>query len=87
MSELEKAVAQAGYTAKVQGANKVSEADKRKKELQTWFYRFLAGGLLSLPMTAFMAYDFVPRLPFEKVVMPYAALISFLLATPVLFII
>lgn len=36
-------------------------------------------------MVAFMAYDFIPGLPFEKIVMPYSALISLLLATPVLF--
>ncbi len=87
IADLEKAVLNAGYVAKAQGNGKFSETDKRKKDLKTWFYKFLAGGLLSLPMVAFMVYDFVPRLPYEKLVMPYSALISFFLATPVLFII
>lgn len=85
VTELEKAVADAGYSAKIQGENKLSETDKRKKELKFWFYKFLIGGLLSLPMVAFMVYDFVPGLPFEKTIMPYSALISLFLATPVLF--
>ncbi len=40
-SELQKAVANAGYTAKLQGDSKISETDKRKKELKFWFYKFL----------------------------------------------
>lgn len=42
---------------------------------------------MSIPMAVFMVYDFVPNLPFEKTIMPYTAIISFFLATPVLFII
>jgi Cu+-exporting ATPase len=87
LAELEKAVLDAGYVGKIQGENKVSEVEKRKKELKFWFYKFFIGGLLSLPMVAFMVYDFVPRLPLEKILMPYSAIISLILATPVLFII
>jgi Cu+-exporting ATPase len=87
ISELEKAVYDAGYKARLQGENKLSEVEKRKKELKSWFYKFLVGGLLSLPMVFFMMYDFISGLPFEKTVMPYSAIASFFLATPVLFII
>jgi Cu+-exporting ATPase len=87
IAELEKAVLDAGYVGKILGENKVSEVEKRKKELKFWFYKFFIGGLLSLPMVAFMVYDFVPRLPLEKILMPYSAIISLILATPVLFII
>lgn len=47
--------------------------------------RFTLGALLSIPMVAFMVYDFVPRLPFERIVMPYAALASLILTILVLF--
>lgn len=60
ITDLEKAVRNAGYTATIQGKNTIRETDKRKKELRSWFYKFLSGGLLSLPMVAFMVYDFVP---------------------------
>lgn len=87
IGDLEKAVSDAGYVAVVQGKSTVSETDKRKKERTVWFHKFLAGAILSLPMVAFMIYDFVPRLPFERIIMPYSAIISLILATPVLFII
>ena len=87
IGDLEKAVADAGYSAKIQGEGSFSETDKLKKDLTSWFRKFLAGAILSLPMVAFMVYDFVPRLPFERVIMPYSALISLILTTPVLFII
>lgn len=60
VADLEKAVLDAGYKAKLQGNSNISETDKRKKELKSWFSKFLTGGLLSLPMVAFMIYDFVP---------------------------
>ncbi len=87
IGDLEKAVSDAGYLAVAQGKSTISETDKRKKERTVWFYKFLSGAILSLPMVAFMVYDFVPRLPFERIIMPYSALISLILATPVLFII
>ncbi len=87
IEDLERAVLDAGYEAKAQSGHQAPDAGKRKKDRDGWWYRFLAGGLLSLPMVAFMVYDFVPRLPLEKSIMPYSALISFFLTTPVLFII
>jgi len=38
-------------------------------------------------MVVFMIYDFIPRLPLENIVMPYSAIISLILTTPVLYII
>ncbi|MFZ3231989.1 MAG: heavy metal translocating P-type ATPase [Patescibacteria group bacterium] len=89
-SVLEKAVADAGYSAKLQKAgvlDPLAEAKKRQRETARFLWRLSVGGLLSLPMVAFMVYDFVPRLPYETLVMPYSALISLVLATPVVFVI
>lgn len=87
ISDLEKAVLDAGYRSNIQGDGTISETEKRKKELASWFHRFLIGGFLSLPMLVFMVYDFVPWLLFERAIMPYSAIISLFLTTLVLFFI
>lgn len=87
---LEKAVEEAGYSARVQSAGMIdpnAESKKRGRETARLFARLMAGGFLALPMVAFMVYDFVPRLPYETVLMPYSALISLILTTPILFFI
>lgn len=89
-SVLEKAVAEAGYAAKIQKAgalDPLAESKKRSRETSKFLWRLSVGGLLSLPMVAFMVYDFVPRLPYETLVMPYSAILSLILATPVVFVI
>jgi cation transport ATPase len=65
----------------------VNEVDERKKETRHWMNKVIWSAMLSIPMIAFMVYDFVPRLPYEKTIMPLSAIISLILATPVLFII
>lgn len=88
VSALEKAVADAGYSAKASAGNDTAnEAAKRKRETSRLLWKFWIGAALSLPMVAFMVYDFFPRLPYEPVVMPFSALASLVLATPVVFII
>lgn len=89
-SVLEKAVADAGYAAKIQKAgalDPLTESKRRARETSKFLWRLSVGGLLSLPMVAFMVYDFVPRLPYETLVMPYSAILSLVLATPVVFVI
>ncbi len=89
-SVLEKAVADAGYSAKLQKAgvlDPLAEGKKRQRETARFLWKLSVGGILSLPMVAFMVYDLVPRLPYETLVMPYSALISLVLAAPVMFVI
>ncbi|EKE25933.1 MAG: hypothetical protein ACD_4C00492G0001, partial [uncultured bacterium (gcode 4)] len=86
VEDLEKAVENAWYKAKIQ-TKETNEWDKRKHEIKYWLYKIVWGLILSIPMIAFMVYDFVPELPFEKNLMPYSVLISLVLTTPVLFII
>lgn len=89
-SVLEKAVADAGYAAKIQtsGAlDPLAESKKRQRETSRLLGKLAIGGILSLPMAAMMVYDFVPRLPYETLLMPYAAIVSLVLTTPILFFI
>lgn len=85
VEELEKAILDAWYKAKAQN-NETNELDKRKNEIKYWLNKIVWGIILSVPMIIFMVYDFVSGLPFEKSIMPYSALISLILTTPVLFI-
>jgi Cu+-exporting ATPase len=87
---LEKAVADAGYAAKIQTSGAIdplSESKKRQRETSRLLGKLVIGGIFSLPMAAMMVYDFVPRLPYETVLMPYAAIASLILTTPILFFI
>lgn len=83
--ELEKVVLDAWYKANIQTKD-TNQWDKRKHEIQYWLNKIIWGVVLSLPMGIFMFYDFIPRLPFEKIIMPYMGFISLILTTPVLFI-
>ncbi len=80
------AVKSTGYGAEIPSeTNSKSETEKRSIEIKYWFTKFISGLVLSLPMLAFMFYDFVPNLPFAKTIMPVSGLISLILATPVQF--
>ncbi len=87
--DLVKAVENAWYIwTIINDKNKVDEVDKRKKETKYWFTKFFAAAILSTPMILFMFYEFFPWvLPFHMVLMPWMAIISFILATPIQFII
>lgn len=62
--------------------------EKRVKETKHWSKKFLRSAILSIPMVAFMFYDFFPGLlPLEKIIMPWTAIISLILTIPILFII
>lgn len=85
VDDIEKAVHDAGYTAMVQ-VKWENESEKRKKEIRYWTSKIVWGILLSLPMVLFMVYDFVSNIPFERNIMPFSALISLILTTPILFV-
>jgi len=88
-SELLKAVENAWYTGAIIDENHTSnEMEKRIKETKHWSRKFLRSAILSIPMVAFMFYDFFPGLlPWEKIIMPRTAIISLILTVPILCII
>ena len=77
----------AWYDAVVHNDSENNDSEKRSLDTRKWFSRFLWSAILSVPMIIFMIYDFLPWLKYETILMPYSALISFFLATPVLFVI
>ncbi len=88
IGSLKKAIEDAGYGASevtVSGGNN-GEHTKRKQELKKWQTRVISSVILSLPMVFFMIFDFVRIPKYEVFVMPYMAIISLFLTTPVLFI-
>ncbi|MDD3263188.1 MAG: heavy metal translocating P-type ATPase [Candidatus Absconditabacteria bacterium] len=77
----------AGYKGKLQD-KQTNEMDKRNKETNYRKKKFWSAFLLSIPMIIFMFYDLLPGiLPWKESIMPWAALISFVCTTPILFII
>ncbi len=87
-NELIKAVERAGYKAKIMGAQKNGEEEtKRAAAIKNFQYKFAWGALLSAPMLYFMLLDFFKWLPGASTLLPYAGLLSFLLSTPVQFVI
>lgn len=77
----------AGYKWKLQD-KQTNEMDKRNKETNYRKKKFWSAFLLSIPMIIFMFYDLLPWiLPWKESIMPWAALISFVCTTPILFII
>ncbi len=89
LQDLIKAVENAWYIWTIKDEeHKVDEVDKRKKETKYWFSKFFAAAILSAPMILFMLYEFFPWiLPLPKLVMPWMAIISLILAAPIQFII
>lgn len=79
------AIHQAGYKAVIYNAKDTEgERKRREKEIHDYFFQFLVGAILSLPMLYFMLLDFFP-LP-GKILMPYMGILSLLFALPVQFI-
>ncbi|MEK7163542.1 MAG: heavy metal translocating P-type ATPase [Patescibacteria group bacterium] len=79
ITDLENAVAKAGYKA---SENAIDESQKIKTE----WHNFLASFILSAPMIYFMLFDFFGWFPGAKSLLPYVGIISFILSTPVQFI-
>lgn len=85
VEDLVKGVENAGYKATLPGEEVENQKEKRAHEISYWFSKFVMGFILSLPMILFMVYDFTNAIPLKSTIMPYAGIISLLLATPVLF--
>ncbi len=81
------AVKNAGYDARML-TNEDRENEKRMKanEYNVQKRQLIASILLSLPMLVFMIFDFFPFLRGAKLLFPYMGIVSFILTTPVLFI-
>lgn len=82
------AVEKAGYKAAVSDS-KDTQADtkKQQEEIQNQLKKFVASLVLSFPMIYFMLFDFFGFLPGAKLFFPYIGIISFILTTPVQFMI
>ncbi|MBI2476684.1 heavy metal translocating P-type ATPase, partial [Candidatus Uhrbacteria bacterium] len=77
-------VKKAGYRADVAGrSNPDEERARRKKEIQSYWRKFLIGAVLSVPMLYFMFLDFFLFLPGRTLLLPWVGIVSFVLATPV----
>jgi len=83
-----KAVEKAGYKASVSQQNQ-SDSDKEKQQnhIKVMFDKFLISLALSIPMIYFMMFDFFVNFPGRAMLLPYVGIISFILTTPVQFII
>ena len=86
--EIADRIKRTGYRAELAGkADPEEERRRRAAEMASYRHRFLAGLVLSLPMLYFMFLDFFAFLPGRAFLLPWVGLISFVLATPVQFII
>lgn len=84
---LTKSIEEAGYKASLADDKNAIKVEKQKEqEIDTLFKKFLSGLILSLPMLIFMFLPMIKSLPGSQL-LPYAGLISLILATPVQFII
>lgn len=87
--QLQKAILDAGYIAtevSASGTDNISHM-KRGAEVKKWKMRVITAGILTLPLALFMVFDFVRIPKYEVFIMPYMAIVSLILATPVLFFI
>lgn len=81
-------IKKAGYQAGIgQGANSEEDRERRQKEIKKYRNKFWTGFVFSLPMIYFMFFDFFNFLPGKELLFPWVGIISFILATPVQFII
>lgn len=85
---LKKVIIDAGYEAFDVG-NPLDQGEHMNhgNDMGKWKIRFISAMILSLPMVLFMVLDFVRLRQYEGIIMPYAAIISLILATPIIFII
>lgn len=61
------------------------ENGKVVDESKDWLNKSIFWFILSLPLIAFMVYEFFPKLPYNVVLMPYMAIISLVIATIIQF--
>lgn len=85
-AQLIAAVKKAGYQAvEVDAKDTEYEMKKRSEEIRSYFRKFVAAAVLSIPMLYFMLLDFAAWVPGRAAVLPYIGIISFILTTPVQF--
>ncbi len=80
--DLIEAVEKAGYKATT-----TEDKDRQANEISEQFKKFVISFILSFPMIYFMLFDFFGFMPGAKLFLPYIGIISFILSTPVQFII
>lgn len=61
------------------------ENEKQEDESSEWLQKSIFWFVLSIPLIGFMLYDFFPKLPYNTEIMPYMAILSFLIATVIQF--
>ncbi len=80
------AISTMGFTAeRVAPGTTGIGATHRTKEIRSWRQRTILSAALSAPLLLFMAFDLWPSAPLVHVLMPWAGIVSLLLATPVQF--
>lgn len=81
------AVEKAGYKAVVAtGETNKTDSAKREKEIEGLLRIFTQSFVLSLPMLYFMLFDFFTWIPGRAALLPAIGIVSFILTTPVQFI-
>lgn len=88
MTQLIGAVTKAGYGAQeVDPQDTELEARKRQQHMQSYWRKFFASFILSLPMLYFMLLDFFVWLPGNQALAPWIGIVSLILTTPIQFVI
>ena len=86
--ELIEAVNKTGYSATfADQKNTEFETKKRRTDIKNLFSKFMISFVLSVPMIYFMLMDFFKWIPGISTTLPYIGVISFILTTPIQFII
>lgn len=86
--ELIAAIKKSGYTASMVDQKDTGfETKRRQEEIRVYFDKFIISFVLSAPMLYFMLFDFFNWIPLKSFFLPYIGVISFILATPVQFVI
>ncbi len=86
--DLIKAIERTGYKALISDpSNTKEEAEKQQAQIGGYFKKFIWSFIFSFPMIYFMLFDFFPTTFGASLLLPYVGIISFVLATPVQFII
>lgn len=87
IENLIKAVEKSGYKASlVDQKDTEFETRKRLKETNVLFSKFVSSFILSFPMLYFMLFDFFPGIAGKALFFPFVGIVSFILSTPVQFI-
>lgn len=82
------AVAKAGYKAEeMNDKDREYETRKRQQEITDYGHKFWVALAFSLPMFYFMLFDFFKWIPGSMALAPYIGIVSFILTTPVQFIV